>query len=112
MAGVNLNTRLALESAVNTPDGMGGYSTAWRQLGWLWAQLSSRSARQTGTGTGTISVIQWRITVRGAPAGDPRRPQPGQRLRLGPRLFLIEAVAESDPNGRFLDCFAREEGFT
>ena len=34
---------------------------------------------------------------------------PEQRLRHGNRLFQIEAVAERDPEGRYLTCFAYEE---
>nr|WP_111297991.1 head-tail adaptor protein [Paracoccus saliphilus] len=104
-----LNVRLALETPDRTGDGMGGHRQEWRQLGWLWAGLEARSAREKGSGPGMISVAQWRIAVRAAASGDPRRPRPGQRLRLGQRLFLIEAVAEADPRGRFLFCFAREE---
>ena len=74
--------------------------------------MEARSGREQGTGAGMISVVQWRITLRAAPLGDARRPRPGQRLRQGTRLFQIEAVAESDPSGRYLDCFAREEDLT
>lgn len=105
----DLNTRLALETAERQPDGLGGHRTVWRPLGWLWARLESRSGREQGNGVGMVSVVQWRVTLRAAPVGDPRRPRSGQRLRHGTRLFLIEAVAEADAAGRFLDCFAREE---
>ena len=112
MAAPNLSTRLALETSDRIADGLGGYETRWRQLGWLWAQMEARSGREQGTGAGMISVVQWRITLRAAPVGDARRPRPGQRLRQGTRLFQIEAVAESDPSGRYVDCFAREEDLT
>lgn len=107
-----LNTRLALEAAERQPDGLGGYATDWRQLGWLWAEMDARSGREQGTGAGLVSVVRWRITTHAAPVGDPRRPRPGQRFRLGQRLFVIEAVAERDTAGRFVDCFAREEDLT
>ncbi|SMO59132.1 phage head completion protein [Paracoccus laeviglucosivorans] len=59
---------------------------------------------------GAESVVSWRITVRGARAGDLRRPRPEQRLRMvSGRLFRIEAVAESDCKGRYLICHAKEE---
>ena len=37
------------------------------------------------------------------------RPEPGQRLRVGSRLFHIKAVHEADFDGRFLTCLAEEE---
>ncbi|MFC0201749.1 head-tail adaptor protein [Paracoccus rhizosphaerae] len=109
---VAMNTRLALEAPERIADGLSGYRTDWRQLGWLWVRMDARSGREQGTGAGMVSVVQWRITTRAAPVGDPRRPRPGQRFRLGERLFNIEAVAESDAGGRLVDCFAREEDLT
>lgn len=109
MTGPSLNTELVLEEGQREPDGMGGYRLSWRPLGRLWAALEARSAREAAQGVGMVSVVQWRITVRGAAVGDPRRPRAGQRMSLGTRRFRIEAVAERDPHGRWLDCFAREE---
>ncbi|MFO7919993.1 MAG: head-tail adaptor protein, partial [Nioella sp.] len=40
------------------------------------------------------------------------RPTPSQRFRDGARLFHIDAVTENDPGGRFLICYATEEGAT
>ena len=109
MDAPQLNVELTLEEGIRVSDGAGGHRLAWQELGRLWAALDARSARETGQGIGMVSVVQWRITVRGAPAGDPRRPRAGQRLRMGTRRFRIEAVAERDGSGRWLDCFAREE---
>lgn len=109
MAVPRLTIEMTLEDGVRQPDGMGGHRLDWQPLGKLWAAMEARSGRERAAGTGMVSVVNWRITVRGAPAGDVRRPQPGQRLRLGTRLFRIEAVAEADPTGRWLDVFAREE---
>jgi head-tail adaptor len=109
MRAPRLNTELVLEEGQRLADGMGGHRLVWSGLGRLWAAMAARSGREKGAGAGLISVVQWRITVRGAPAGDPRRPRPGQRFRLGDRIFRIEAVAEADGMGRHLDCFAREE---
>lgn len=109
MAAPRLNLRLALEASERQSDGMGGHALVWRQLGWLWAAMDAGSGRERFAEVGPESVVTWRITVRGAPAGDPRRPQAGQRLRMTNRLFRIEAVAESDATGRWLTCFAREE---
>lgn len=103
------NLRLILEDPERQGDGMGGHRIVWRQLGWLWAALEAGSGRERSAGIGPESVVPWRITLRAAAAGDPRRPRPGQRLRMGQRLFRITAVAERDPDGRWLTCFAQEE---
>ena len=68
------------------------------------ARLAERQAE-----VGAESVVAWRITLRAARLGDPRRPRPGQRFRMGARVFPIEAVAEADGAGLWLDCVAREE---
>ena len=56
-----------------------------------------------------VAQVAYRITVRGATQGSPRRPLPEQRLREGSRVFNILAVTERDPQGHYLVCFAREE---
>ncbi|MBU2958631.1 head-tail adaptor protein [Paracoccus sp. 1_MG-2023] len=107
MSTPELNVALDLEAPDRVADGMGGWTTGWRRLGRLWCAMDARSGREKTTRLGMVSVVQWRITTHAAPAGDPRRPEPGQRLRNGTRVFVIEAVAEA--GGRHLDCFAREE---
>lgn len=109
MAAPRLNHRLALEAQARQPDGMGGYQMAWAELGVLWAEMKPGTGRESYGEVGPESRLAWRITVRGAPAGDPRRPVPGQRFRQGARVFRIEAVAERDAFGLWLTCFCREE---
>ncbi|MEM1004270.1 MAG: head-tail adaptor protein, partial [Pseudomonadota bacterium] len=41
--------------------------------------------------------------------GSSMRPAPDQRFREGARQFVIRAVAERDPRGQYLTCFADEE---
>lgn len=109
MSAPNPNVRLDLEVSVREGDGMGGYRIVWQRIGTLWADMKAPAGRERGAEVGPESIVSWRITVRGAPAGDPRRPAAGQRFRLGQRLFAVEAVAEHDPAGLWLTCFAREE---
>lgn len=105
-----LNTPLVLEAPRRVEDGIGGHSVVWTPLGQVWAEMRAAAGRESRGEVGAVSVVTWAVTLRAAPAGDPRRPAAGQRLRHGPRLFRIEAVAEADPAGRFLTCFAKEEG--
>ncbi|MCL4676897.1 MAG: head-tail adaptor protein [Pararhodobacter sp.] len=104
-----LNRPMLLEEAVITPDGMGGYSTAWSALGTLWAELRAGSGTVRRGAIAPEGRMSFRIYLRAAPQGSPQRPRPDQRLREGGRVFTILAVSEADPQGGFLVCHAREE---
>lgn len=100
---------LVLESPEREADQMGGYRMVWRPLGVLHAQMRAGIGAERQGEIGAESVVPWRITVRAARVGDPRRPRPTQRFRMGERVFRIEAVAEADPAGLWLNCLAKEE---
>ncbi|MFZ5964710.1 head-tail adaptor protein [Thalassococcus sp. BH17M4-6] len=105
----HLTQALTLEVAQTAPDGAGGWHESWIPRGTLWAELRPRSARETTGEAGALSRASYRIIVRGAPQGHSTRPQPGQRFRLGSRIWAIHAVTEADPTGRYLTCLAEEE---
>ncbi|WBU61815.1 head-tail adaptor protein [Paracoccus albus] len=104
-----MNVPLTLEQKHREADGMGGYRTVWRSLGLLYASMKSGSGRLSGGEVGPESVSRWQIRLRAFPLGDPRRPVAGQRLRMGQRIFHVEAVAEADVAGRYLRVSARED---
>ncbi len=110
MSGLpNLTRALELENPVETSDGAGGVIRSWEVLGTLWAEVVARTGREREGDGAQISLTGYRITVRAAPVGSTMRPRPEQRFRDGTRLFRITAVAERDPRGRYLTCFAEEE---
>jgi len=109
MNPVNLCRQLVLEHAVLNPDGAGGFDRSWQALGTLWAEVKASSGRTPSGDLGPLSKVNYRITVRSAPYGAPSRPQSDQRFRDGTRIFLINAVAESDAHGGYLTCYAQEE---
>lgn len=104
-----LNRALVLEGVVRTSDGAGGFTEVWTGLGSLWAEVVPGSGSDTLGEERMLSAVPYRVTVRGAVVGASSRPRAGQRFREGARLFLIQAVTERDPDGRYLTCFAREE---
>jgi len=104
-----LSHALTLEAPEHVSDGAGGFHQVWSALGVHWAEISMRTGRETATSGTAISRLTCQITVRGAPVGNPERPKPQQRFRAGTRVFPIEAVAERDPEGRYLICYAVEE---
>lgn len=108
MSAPRLRRRLVLEGRLDTPDGMGGFAVSWTALGTLWADMAARSGREAVVAGRASPRQSWRIMVRGAPAGAASRPRPDQRFREGARVFNIISVAEADPAGRYLMCFAEE----
>lgn len=109
MSMPRLNRRLVLEAPVTVPDGAGGFALTWQTLGTLWAEVRPGTGREAAGVEVNLAQVAQVITVRGAPVGNARRPEPGQRLTEGSRHFAILAVTEADPEGRHLKCFAHEE---
>ena len=106
---VHLNRKLVLEAPQRVQDGAGGHSEVWTAVGTVWAQVTAGTGREIAGQFVTVSSVPYKIVVRGAPVGAPSRPKPDQRFREGSRIFLIKAVADRDPEGRYLTCFAQEE---
>lgn len=109
MKSPRLNRALVLEERLQFADGAGGLSTAWSAVGTFWAEIKSLSGRETGSLGISRSKVGLKITLRAAPVGTTMRPRPDQRFREGTRLYRITAVAEAEPAGRYLVCYASEE---
>ena len=109
MKAPGLDRRMVLEGPARVADGAGGFSLSWAERGIIWAALKPGSGREVAGEEVLVADTPYRITVRGAPVGSDARPRPEDRLRDGVRVFTILAVAEADPRGQYLTCFAREE---
>lgn len=109
MTPPRLTRPLILESPTQVPDGAGGFTMSWTTIGTLWGEVQAGTGRDPSGVEFTLSSVPYRITVRGAPVGSPRRPVPEQRFRDGARVYHLVAVTERDADGLYLTCFAREE---
>lgn len=109
MDRVHLSRKLVLEAADRVSDGAGGFAENWIARGVLWADVQARTGRERDGGEVSLARMNYRVVVRGAPRGAQSRPEPGMRFREGSRVYAIDAVAERDPRGRYLTCFASEE---
>ena len=109
MTAPDLNRTLVLEAPAQVADGAGGFALTWTVVGTLWGEVAAGSGRDPAGVEITLATVPYRITVRGAPVGSPRRPVPQQRFRDGARVYNILAVTERDPDGLYLSCFSREE---
>ena len=106
-----LSQRLLLEAPARVADGGGGWQVTWTALGTHWADVRTSSARERVSGEREISRVTHRLTIRSAPVGSARRPQPEQRFRQGERVFAIRGVAEADHRGAYLTCWVEEVPF-
>lgn len=105
MKAPHLNRALILQKPEQVSDGMGGFSTSWLALGQIWAEVKASSGREVAGEERALGAVSYRITTRALPA----RPQPGQRLVEGGRVFAIRAVAERDQAGLYLVLWCQEE---
>ena len=104
-----LNRLMVLEGPQRTPDGAGGHETTWTTLGSLFVDVMKGTGRQSIGQIAPLSRGTFRAIVRAAAQNSPSRPKPGQRLRVGNRLFRIDAVTEYDRGGLYLCCYVVEE---
>ena len=109
MSAPRMNRQLVLEAPGVQGDGAGGFVRGWVPLGMIWAEVTARSGRERAQSGAPVSSYTYRVIVRAAPVGSSARPTPEQRFREGVRIFTIEAVAEYDPEGRYLQCHVTEE---
>lgn len=98
-----LRRRLALEAAIATPDGVGGETQAYQTIASLWAQVEWRAGGERWRRGRPEQIATHRITLRWRDGVEA-----GQRLRDGPRLFDIRAVADPDGGRRRLVCLVQE----
>ncbi|WP_029354116.1 head-tail adaptor protein [Bosea sp. 117] len=95
--------RLVHETSVEVPDGAGGVRRSFIAVDLLWAAVETVAApAEIADRPG--AVLTHRVTVRA-----PATVAAGDRLRLGARIFLVEAVSDPDMRGRRLLCQCREE---
>lgn len=109
MRAPQLNRQMVLETPQRVADGAGGFAQSWQALGTVWVSLSARSGREAGGPAGALSQVRHRVVMRAAPMGHEMRPVAGQRLRMGSRIFAVEAVSDEPDQPLYLRCDVTEE---
>lgn len=100
-----LRLRLVLEKPASTPDGAGGATRGWTATGIVAADIRPVRPEERGSGEGIADLVLHKIVIRHR--ADVR---PGDRFRIGGRVFLILAVSDPQEDGRYLACLAEEGG--
>jgi SPP1 family predicted phage head-tail adaptor len=99
-----LRFRLELQEETETPDGAGGFTTAWVSRRYAWAELMPLSAARIERAGSALAEVTHEIRIRRQEGV-----RPGMRFVLGIRRFRIETIRDPDETGRFLLCLAKEE---
>ena len=87
----SLRRRITVEQLTGTADGAGGVASSWSTFATVWAAIHPRHGSEAFDGGRVEGRITYDVWVR--PRADII---PGQRLRLGARLFNIRAVLLPD----------------
>lgn len=104
-AAGRLRHRLVLEQAVAADDGAGGSTMTWTVAATVWGSLEALAGREGFEAEAVVGLRRARIVLRHRDGVGP-----AMRLRLGARLFEIEAVRDADGSRRFLVCDCVERG--
>lgn len=100
-----LRLRLTLEKPTPVPDGLGGATMEWDAVATLAAEVSPLKGEERSVGEGLVDTTRHRIVVRCRDDVSP-----GDRFRLGARVFTIRSVTDPAEDRRWLVCIADEEG--
>lgn len=98
-----LRRRLVLERDFGAGDGAGGALAGWLPVATVFADLRPLDAGPFLRGEGLADRVRHRAVIRFR--ADVR---PGDRFRLGDRLFDITGVLDPGEDGRFLVCLLSE----
>lgn len=98
-----LRRRMTLEQAARSADGGGGVTMTWAPVTDLWASLTSLTGTEQFVSEGLQGKVTHEIVIR-------KRTDiaPAMRLRMGARLFHIEAVLLRDGPDPYIRILAEE----
>jgi SPP1 family predicted phage head-tail adaptor len=98
-----LRHKLSLEAVTTGRDEGGGAIESWTELARLWGAVDPSPGTEPFQADARRPTMPVSITVRSWPGLTP-----GNRLRLGNRIFSIVGVVDPDGRGRFLTCTCTE----
>lgn len=99
-----MTARLALEAAVETPDGQGGVTRTYVETGSAWALIEPVGDTVEEEASGTVFKRTHRVWLRFR-----SDVVAGMRLRKGGRIFWIGGTQDPDDSRRYLICHCEEK---
>lgn len=99
----SLNKQITIQYKVNTPDGMGGYSSTWKDRLVVWAAIWPVSAKEAIQADKNTMTTTHRIRVRYI-----RNFKPSWRVKFMNRYFSIISVINPNESCEVLDLLCKE----
>ncbi len=100
----HLRRRLTLEAPLRTADEGGAAIVTWTSIADVWAAVHPSRGRELVNADAIVArvtheiILRWRTDVTAA-----------MRLRDGARIYLIQAVRDTDDRRRRLNCLVEEQ---
>lgn len=101
----SLRSELSLQSRIETPDGLGGFTESWNEVATLFGRIEPVSATSVFGPDQTVETVTHRITLRWR-----ETVASGMRFVRQNRIFDIVTVHDPDDTGRYLVCRTKEAG--
>ncbi len=98
-----LRHRVTLQTVGETPDGGGGFTTAWTDVATVWAAIEPLRGRERLHAQQLENPVTHRVTIRYR-AGVTAK----MRLKFGPRILNIRAVVNPSERNRTLELLCEE----
>jgi len=98
-----LRERIIIQSESLTPDGLGGFSTAWIDDVTLWAQIKPKTGREALEAMQVRNMQMYDVIIRYRTGITPK-----QRISWGSRIFNIRAVMNKDEREKYLTLVCEE----
>ena len=98
-----LRHRITLQSATDTPDGGGGFTTVWTDVATVWAAIEPLKGREQLHAAQLETPVTHRVTLRYRAGVTPK-----MRVKFGTRVFNIRAVIDAEERHRTLELMCEE----
>lgn len=98
-----LDKRITIQAQTKTPDGQGGFTTAWTDIATIWAAIWPVSANETVQAAQPVMIISHRIRIRWRSIM-----RPTWRLKFGARYFNIVSIICPNEGREWLDIMCKE----
>ena len=99
----SLNKRILLQYEEKTSDGMGGFTSEWKEGGAVWAAIWPVSANEQIQAMQNIMTISHRIRIRYR-----SDIKPYWRIQFKDRYFEIKSIVDPNEKHAILDLMVKE----